>query len=139
MSRAVVILFGKQDRMRAHAWIEDAPPRTVVAFEEPLRSIPQNARVWSMLSDLARQALYHGQKLSPNDWKLIMMDGLGPEMGFKIRVYPNLANNGFVNLGTQSSKLTKPQMTALIDLISAYGAQNGVTFRAEQNEAPPHA
>jgi hypothetical protein len=91
-----------------------------------------------MLSELAQKARYHGQKISPNDWKLIMMDGLGPEMGFKMRIVPNLNNDGFVNLGTQSSKLTKPQMTALIDLISAYGAQNGVTFRAEQNEAPPH-
>ena len=133
MSEAVVILFGKVDRMRAHAWIETAPPRTIVKFTEPLRSIDQNARMWSMLSDLARQCEYHGRKLSPNDWKLIMMDGLGLEM----RIVPNMNSDGFVNLGTQSSKLSKSKMAALIDLISAFGAQNGVTFRAEANEPPP--
>lgn len=134
MSRAVVILFGKVDRMRAHAWIEQAAPRTVVTFTEPLRSIDQNSRLWSMLTDLAKQLKWHGQKLSPEDWKLVMMNGLNSEM----RIVPNIEGNGFVNLGTQTSKLSKGEMVALIDLVSAFGAQHGVTFRAEANEAPPH-
>lgn len=138
MSEAVVILFANRDRLRAIRWIETAPPRTIVKFTEPLRTIPQNVRMQSMLTDLARQASYHGLRLSSIDWKLIMMDGLGAAMGFDVRLVPNLAGNGFVNLGTQSSKLSKAQMTALIDLISAYGAQNGVVFKAELNEPPPH-
>lgn len=133
MSRAVVILFAQRDRTRAHRWIDDAPPRTVLTFTEPLRSIDQNSRLWSMLTDLAKQLKWHGKDLSPNDWKLIMMDGLGLEM----RTFPNIHDNGFVNLGIQSSRLTKVQMTALLDLISAFGAQHGVTFRAEANEPPP--
>lgn len=134
MSRAVIILYADRDRKKAHRWIEGAPPRTIVEFREALRSIDQNSRMWSMLTDLSRQLEWHGQRLSADDWKLIMMAGLKAEM----RIVPNIAGNGFVNLGHSTSKLTKSEFGELLDLISAFGATHGVKFRAEANEAPPH-
>lgn len=134
MSRAVVILFGKQDRHRAIQWIERAPQRTVVTFTEPLRSIDQNARMWSMLTDLSKQLRWHGQKLTPDDWKLVAMSGLNREL----RIVPNMNGDGFVNLGHQTSKLSKGEMADLIEMISAFGAEHGVIFKAEANEPPPH-
>ena len=134
MSRAVVILYADQDRKRAHRWIEKAPPRTIVEFRESLRSVDQNARMWSMLTDLSKQLLWHGQKLSAEDWKLVAMAGLKRSA----RIVPNMENNGFVDLGHSTSKLTKEDFSELLDMISAFGAQHGVKFRAEANEPPPH-
>jgi len=42
---------------------------------------------------------------------------------------PNIDGNGFVNLGRSSSDLSKAEMTDLIDLIHAFGANHGVTFQ----------
>lgn len=134
MSRAVIILYADRDRKRAHRWIEQAQPRTIVEFREAVRSIDQNARMWSMLTDLSRQLEWHGQRHSAEDWKQIMMAGLKRHL----RTVPNIDGDGFVILGYSTSKLTKSEFTELLDLISAFGAQHGVTFRAEANEAPPH-
>jgi hypothetical protein len=130
MSRAVVILYGKRERERGHKWLDDAPPRTIVEFKEPLRSTDQNSRLWSMLTDLSVQLKWHGQDLSPEDWKLVMMNGLNREM----RIVPNIDNNGFVHLGTQTSQLTKSEFGDLLELISAFGAKHDVTFKAESEQ-----
>jgi hypothetical protein len=59
--------------------------------------------MWAMLTEVASQVDYHGTKLTPDDWKLIFLDGLKREM----RIVPNLDGNGFVNLGRSSSDLSK--------------------------------
>jgi hypothetical protein len=80
--------------------------------------------MWAMLCELATQLAWHGQKLTPDDWKLVMLDGLKREL----RMVPNMDGNGFVNLGRSSSDLSKQEMTDLIELIFAFGAKHGVVF-----------
>lgn len=94
------------------------------------RTLPQNDRMWAMLGDVAGQATYHGLKLTSEDWKLIFMDGLGHEM----RLVPNLAGTGFVNLGRSSSKLSVEEMTALMDLIEAYAAQHSIKLYSKDKD-----
>lgn len=124
MSRALVILNGRFDREKAAAWIWKAPAGTRVEFKAVKRTLPQNDRMWAMLTDVAQQITYHGLKLTPDDWKLVFLDALKRE----VRLVPNLENNGFVSLGRSSSDLSKDEMSDLIELIFAYGAHNDVTF-----------
>lgn len=120
------------DRKKAINWINKAPVNTRVDFKAPKRSVPQNDRMWAMLTEVATQVDYHGTKLTPDDWKLIFLDGLKREM----RIVPNLDGNGFVNLGRSSSDLSKAEMADLITLIEAWGLQHGVVFSDhEQAEA----
>ena len=131
MSRAVLIIDSQSNRLKALAWVNKAPNGTRLEFMEAKRSLPQNDRMWAMLTEVAAQKVWHGVKLSADDWKLIFMAGLNQEM----RLVPNLDGNGFVNLGRSSSKLSKDEMTQLIELIHAWGAQNGVTFSDRQEAA----
>lgn len=124
MSRAVLTLYGPTERARAVAWLNKAPPGTVVEFKQSKRSTPQNARMWAMLTDVACAVQWHGVRLSPDDWKLIFMDALNREL----RMVPNLDGNGFVNLGRSSSSLTKAEMSDLIEIIHAFGARHDVKF-----------
>jgi len=41
---------------------------------------------------------------------------------------PNIDGSGFVNLGRSSSDLSKAEMTDLIEIIHAFGANHGVVF-----------
>jgi hypothetical protein len=120
----VILLTTDETRKRACRWIMQAPPKSIVTLDDPRRTIPQNKRMQAMLTDISRQVLYHGQRLGKEDFKLLFLDALGREM----RLAPNLENNGFVNLGRQSSKLNVQEMTAMIELMFAWGAENGVTF-----------
>ena len=124
MTRAVVVLNDEQERQRLIRWAAKLPVGTRVEVKSPKRSLPQNDRMWAMLTDVATQLPWHGIKLSPDDWKLLFMDALKREL----RMVPNLDGNGFVNLGRSSSDLSKAEMTDLIDLMHAFGANHGVVF-----------
>jgi len=130
MSRAVLILHRQSDRDRASAWVRSAPWGTRITFQEAKRSSDQNAKMWAMLTEVARQVKWHGQKLSADDWKLVFLAALKAEL----RIVPNLDGTGFVQLGRSSSDLSVSEMADLLDLIAAFGARQGVEF-ADQLEA----
>ena len=124
MTRATLVLVSDEIRRKAAHWAERLPAGTRIDFKAPKRSLPQNDKMWAALTDVATQLPWHGIKLSADDWKLIFLDALKREL----RMVPNLDGSGFVNLGRSSSDLSKEEMTALIDLIHAFGANHDVVF-----------
>ena len=122
MSRALITIRSKADRDRACRWIEQAPWGVRIEFKQNRRSIDQNSRMWAMLTDVATQVTWHGQKLRPDDFKLVFLDALKREL----RVVPNIDGTGFVNLGRSSSDLTKDEMSQLFSVIESFGAKHGV-------------
>jgi hypothetical protein len=128
VSRATIVLNNDASRHKAACWIQQAPNGTRVEFKASRRSLPQNSRLWAMLTDVAQQVPWHGLRLSADDWKLVMMDALKRE----IRMVPNIDGNGFVNLGRSSSDLSKAEMTELIELVFAFGAKHDVKFGGDQ-------
>lgn len=130
MSRAEIVIHSTADRERAHSLIDRAPFQTRITFKATRRSIDQNSMMWSLLGKLAAQLVWHGQKLRSDDWKLVMLDGLKREL----RIVPNIDGTGFVNLGRSSSDLTKNEISELIELILAFGAQHGVIFNEPEAE-----
>jgi hypothetical protein len=131
MGRALVVVRSDGDRAKAARWASKAPDGCRIEFKASRRTLPQNARMWSMLGEIAEQVLWHGQRLRPDDFKLIFLDALKREL----RVVPNLDGNGFVNLGRSSSDLSKAEMGDLMELISAWGAEHGVVFSGEKVDA----
>lgn len=125
MSRALLVLDRPETRAKAQEWVSKAPFGTRLTFQAAKRSLPQNALLWARLTEIARVLPWHGVKLSADDWKLLFMDALKQE----IRLAPNLAGTGFVNLGRSSSDLSKAEFAELLDLIDAFAAEHGVTFQ----------
>lgn len=124
MSRALITIRSEQDRIRAARWVAQMPFGGRIEFKDAKRSLPQNDRMWAMLTDIATQIPWHGVKLTPEDWKLIFMSALKQEQ----RLVPNIDGTGFVALGRSTSKLSKAEMTDLIDLIQMFGANHNVKF-----------
>lgn len=124
MSRALVVIRNPDDRRRCEQMIARTMPGDRVEFKRARRSLPQNDRMWAMLTDVSRQVEWYGSKLTPDDWKLIFLDGLKREL----RCVPSLDRRGVVNLGRSSSDLTKEEMSDLMELIAAFGAEHGVVF-----------
>lgn len=130
MSRALLVLNTNADRQKATAWVQQAPWGTRIEFKASKRSLPQNSRMWAMLTEIAEQVTHHGMKLSPVDFKLLFLDALKREL----RAVPALDGTGFVNLGRSSSDLSKDEMTQMIELMFKFGAEHGVIFSASDAE-----
>lgn len=135
MSRAQLTLCGKSDRDLAVKWIAQAPAGTRVTFKESKRSLAMNDKLWAMLTEVATQLEWHGQKLTTDSWKLIFLDALTREM----RLVPNIDGTGFVNLGRSSSNLSKAEFSDLIELIHQFGANHGVKFHDRDATLQPEA
>lgn len=101
--------------------------RVIVEVREETRSLDQNARLWAMLTEVSKQVVWHGAKLSPEDWKDVFTAALRRE-----RVVPGI-NGGFVVLGQRTSRMTKAEMADLQMLIEAFGAERGIVFKDAQH------
>lgn len=103
-----------------------AEKRLIVEVKEATRSTEQNARMWAMLSEVSNQVVWHGRKLTPEEWKHVFTASLKRQ-----DVVPGL-DGGFVVLGQSTSKMGVREMGELMELISAFGAQQGVKFSAPE-------
>lgn len=123
-----VILRGLVQRDLAKRLIDQAPQDAIVKVSAAKRSDDQNAKMWAMLSDISR-AKPEGRSHIPEVWKCIFMAALGHETIFET----GLDNRPFP-VGFRTSKLTKAQMSDLIEFIYAYGAQHNVKWSEKYGE-----
>lgn len=121
--KRVIILAHAEARRRAYAEIDASPDGRVVTFSEPTRSTAQNSRLWACLGDIAKQVVWHGRKLDAESWKHVFSSSLR-----KLDVVPNVDGTGFVALGLSTSRMTKAELSDLLELIAAFGVQHGVIW-----------
>ena len=130
VSRATVIIRTDADRKRVAAWAQNVQPGSRVEFKAPRRSIPQNDRMWAMLTDISKQLPWFGEWRSPEDFKDILTAHFR-----KCQVVPGIDPGTVVPLGMRTSELGKGEMSAFIECIYAFGAERGVKF-GDENENP---
>lgn len=117
------ILAHDTARRLAAAFCMMAPAGWHVRVTPPTRTLDQNARLWAMLSDVAAQVVWHGRKLTGEEWKNVFSASLKRQ-----DVIPGL-DGGFVVMAQSTSKMTKRELSDLMELIAAFGANNGVRFQ----------
>ena len=123
---------------QAHAAIMDAwnwaKPHLIAGAEMEItvklatRTMAQNSRLWAMLTDISRQVDWHGQKLTPEEFKHVFTAALSRQ-----KVVPGI-DGGFVVLGKSTSNMTKSEMSELQELMAAFGAEHQVNFGFEEEE-----
>lgn len=118
-----VILRTDRQRQLACDLIARAPVDAVVRISEATRNADQNARMWAMLSDVAR-AKPEGRRWTPETWKAAFMHALGHQCLFA----EGLDGSGPFPVGFRSSRLTVRQMADLITIIGEYGDRHGVQW-----------
>jgi NinB protein len=102
MTRRTLIIANEGIRSKALTWVKNVAIGTVIDFRQAKRTNDQNALLWALLGDV------------------------------EMRMVPALDGRGFVSLGTRTSKLTKSEMSDLIEVIYAFGATRGVVFHNER-------
>ena len=99
--------------------------RWELVLRERKRSLPQNAKLWACLQDIADQCelVINGrpQKASKEDWKQVFTAALARENRMALGL-----DGGVVVLGTSTSRMRKTEFSDLLEMIHAYGAEHGV-------------
>lgn len=124
MSRAVVQIKSQADRNLITRWAQNVELGTTVEFRSARRSTDANALMWSLLGQIAKQVTWHGQKLTAEDFKDLCSASLR-----RYHLVPGIDPGTFVPLGMRTSQMTKEEMADLIELVVAFGIEQGVKFR----------
>lgn len=119
-------------RDRAIAAIRSAPLGWQVFIKEPKRGVDQNAVMWGLLDDFAKQVTHvNGQMYPKEAWKMAFMH----QLGIEARFMPSLDGSESVPLGYRSSELRRSQMRDMLLLIESEGAARGVVFTDRRKAA----
>lgn len=131
MNAATVIIRSDADRKLIQRWAANVRLGTIVEFAEgPKRTTEQSDKMWAMLGEISAQVDWYGQKLSDADWKDVFTASIR-----KLRVVPGIDAGSFIPLGMRTSKMRKAEMSDLLELIGAFGAEHGVQFNDQREEA----
>lgn len=105
----------------------EQPVEIIVRPVKSRRTLIQNAKMWAMLADVARQVQWpvNGvmQTLDSEDWKALVTAAARQE----IRMAAGL-NGGVVMLGVSTRKMTVGEMGDVIEYLYAFGAERGVVW-----------
>ena len=122
MTRQVITLVSREDHARVRRCLETAPVGTRVQLQEPKRSIPQNDRLWLILTKLSQTLVWHGQKYSPEEWKDFMMHAYRGEKWMPAE------DGGMIPIGRSTSKLSKQEFCELMELMEAFCARQNISL-----------
>ena len=117
-------------RQNAAKAVLEAPEGHIVTIQEPTRNLEQNARLWASLAEVSRQVDWHGNRLTPEEWKDVFTAALKRQ-----KVVPGV-DGGFVVIGARTSRMGKREFGELLEVIYAFGAQHGVQFSDPMPEPP---
>lgn len=115
-----------QARQNAAQAVMQAPDGWFVTLAPKTRTLDQNAKLWAMLGEIAKQVIWHGQQLTAENWKDMATASLKRQ-----QVVPGI-DGGFVVLGARTSKMTTSELAELIEFLHAFSANHGVVFADER-------
>lgn len=117
------ILNTERDRQRAMAQLARIPLGSVAEYKPHGRTIPQNDKMWAGLTDVAL-AKPEGRNHPTHVWKALAMDMAGCKPIWE----RSLDGQSVVCVGYKSSRLTKQEMSDVIEALNAYAAEHGITL-----------
>ncbi len=126
--KTTIILKTAQQKRRAQEVIGalalDGPIiwEVVVRPYKTSRNLEQNAKMWATLAEISDQVVWHGQKLTPENWKDVFTAALK-----RLKVVPGV-DGGFVVIGAHTSKMTIAEMSEMIEFAVAFGTQHNVRW-----------
>lgn len=127
MSDAYALYLG-QNRDKARRVLDAAPHGSLMVIKPAKRTLDQNAKMHAMLADVAL-SMPDGRRMTPDEWKCAFMAACGWECQFIEGL-----NGRPLPIGYRSSKMSKAQMSDLIEFIQSYGDEHGVRWSDDSQQ-----
>lgn len=108
-------------REQALKVVRACPEGSWVTVKKSKRTLPQNARMWAMLTPISLAVVWHGRKWPPEYWKAYFCDLLGIETDAMLDDFGRP-----IPMQHSTSDMSKDQLSDLMLLIEAFAARHGV-------------
>lgn len=96
-----------------------------------VRSHEQNAKFHALLQDISQQRQWAGQWLDCEDWKRLMVAAFERANSSAPRIFPSLDGQGIDMIYRRTHRMSKQEMSELIEYATAWAVQNGVVLERE--------
>ena len=107
-----------------------AQNRMVVTVKPETRSLAENAMLHAMLTEIAEQVEWAGQKRDAETWKRLLTAAWLRARGEGVEILPALDGQGVDVVFRRTSSLTRGECAELIDFIQCWAAEQGIKFKA---------
>jgi NinB protein len=104
-------------------WIDRCPHCAGVLRQ---RSNEQNARLHAVISDIAEQKEWDGQKLDVEVWKRLLVGAFCRANGQSVQIYRAIDGNGLEMVYRRTSRMSKQEMSELIEYVTSWALEQGV-------------
>lgn len=131
--RRLFVLTTREKRQGVARIVAELPKFSRVEIKGPKRTLPQNDKMWAMLTEFAEQAEWAGKKRTTLEWK-DLLTGAVKVAGGGVEAVPGL-EGGIMLLGLHTSDMSLAEMADLITYMEAKGAELGVEFDGSRDAA----
>ncbi|WP_085165766.1 recombination protein NinB [Gilliamella bombi] len=100
-----------------------------IVIDEDNRTLAQNRMMWAVLNDIAKQVEWNGEKLTAEEWKHLITANLHGQKCVKG------IQGGLVFMGLSTRRMNKKAFADVVTCAEQFGAENGVIFSADAQEA----
>jgi hypothetical protein len=92
---------------------------------ERARTLPQSAKFHALCGEVARQATFGGRKMSPKQWKILLVSAHEIVAGEDPELVRGLEGE-FVSLRESTARMSAERMNSLIEYCTCWATQNGI-------------
>ena len=124
MKPYTIIIRDDEARAKAVIATRRAPLGYRVTFAEPKHSSEQQDKFHAMVREVSRQLEYYGAKRSEEVWKSLFVAAYQ-----QADILPSLDGQNFVQVRRSTTTFGVKEYSDLIEIVYAYGAEHGVTFK----------
>jgi hypothetical protein len=118
-----------QARQNAREAILVAPEGYVCQVKEPTRNLDQNAALHAALADIVKAKVkWAGREWDIDSWRAIFVSAHAKAENLPVQTIPGLEGE-FVAIRRSTTRMTKSELSGLIDYVFAKGTEWGVVFR----------
>lgn len=140
--RRIFVLSNRERRKFVAGVVAALPKFSRVEIKAAKRTLPQNDKMWAMLTEFAEQAEWAGKRRTTLEWKDLFTAAV-KIAGGGVEAVPGL-EGGLMLLGLHTSDMSVAEMADLITYMTVKAGELGVTLSDGQEpedaqQAPPVA
>ena len=100
-----------------------------------VRTSEQNSKLHATIADIAEQKKWAGETLDLDSWKRLLTAAWARATGERVSMYPALDGHGIEVLYRKTSRLSKQEMSELLEFVTAWAIDQGVRLSAPESMA----
>ncbi|HEY6009909.1 MAG TPA: recombination protein NinB [Nitrospirota bacterium] len=115
--------------------IRSAPDGYLVEVKEPTRNAEQNRALHALLADIVKaRTLWAGREWDIDSWRAIFASAYARAVNLPVQTIPGLEGE-FVALRPSTARMSKSELSALIDYVSAFCVKRNIPLRDTKHAA----